>query len=137
VACHLDADPTCAPLLHPCPPLHNSLTEPEQKRESSLKYQTRCIAAFPDDTGYALGSVEGRMAMEYYDPNPAAQAAKYAFKVSLAWWQLGRGWGIWRGRPGSMTSEHGEGCMSANKRLAAHNYQPHGGTCLAHDGCVQ
>lgn len=71
----------CTPAVPLPVPAPNSLTEPEQKRESSLKYQTRCIAAFPDDTGYALGSVEGRMAMEYFDPNPAAQAAKYAFKV--------------------------------------------------------
>lgn len=46
----------------------------------SLKYQTRCIAAHP--RGYALGSVEGRVAMEYFDTSPEAQRAKYAFKVS-------------------------------------------------------
>jgi hypothetical protein len=33
---------------------------PEQRRESSLKYMTRCVAAYPDGTGYALASVEGR-----------------------------------------------------------------------------
>lgn len=54
------------------------LGEASQARESSLKYQTRCIAAHA--TGYALGSVEGRVAMEYFDPLPEAQRAKYAFK---------------------------------------------------------
>ncbi len=40
---------------------------PEQHRESSLKYQTRCIRCYPDGAGYALSSVEGRVAMEYFD----------------------------------------------------------------------
>ena len=47
---------------------------PEQKRESSLKFQTRCVRCFPDATGYALSSVEGRVAMEYFDPSDSAQA---------------------------------------------------------------
>lgn len=51
-----------------------------QRRESSLKYQTRCIQAFPDGTGFALSSIEGRVAMEYFDPSPEIQAKKYAFK---------------------------------------------------------
>lgn len=54
------------------------LGEASQARESSLKYQTRCIAAHP--RGYALGSVEGRVAMEYFDTSPEAQKGKYAFK---------------------------------------------------------
>ncbi|EGC32034.1 WD40 repeat-containing protein [Dictyostelium purpureum] len=53
---------------------------PLQKRESSIKYQTRCIRCFTDGKGYALASVEGRIAMEYFDPSPAAQSKKYAFK---------------------------------------------------------
>ncbi len=36
-------------------------------RESSLKFQTRCINFFPDTTGVALGSIEGRVAIEYLD----------------------------------------------------------------------
>jgi hypothetical protein len=31
-------------------------------------------------TGYATASVEGRIAVEYFDPSPAAQEKKYAFK---------------------------------------------------------
>jgi len=34
--------------------------EPLQRRESSLKCQTRCVAQMPSGTGYALSSVEGR-----------------------------------------------------------------------------
>lgn len=55
----------------------------EQHRESSLKYQTRCVTSYPDGAGYALGSVEGRVAMEFYDTRPEAQANKYAFKVRV------------------------------------------------------
>jgi len=35
------------------------------RRESPLKYQTRCIAAFPDQTGFAVGSIEGRVGIHY------------------------------------------------------------------------
>lgn len=47
---------------------------PEQERESSLKFQTRCVRCFPDATGYALASVEGRVAMEYFDAADSVQA---------------------------------------------------------------
>ena len=30
--------------------------------------------------GYATGSVEGRIAVEYFDTNPQVQEKKYAFK---------------------------------------------------------
>jgi len=56
------------------------MSEPQQRRESSLKYQTRCIRTFPDGQGYALSSTEGRVAIEYFDPAPEIQAKKYAFK---------------------------------------------------------
>jgi len=56
------------------------MTEPEQRRESSLKFQTRCIRAFTEGDGYALSSTEGRVAMEYFDPSPQIQTKKYAFK---------------------------------------------------------
>jgi cell cycle arrest protein BUB3 len=56
------------------------LAEPEQLRESSLKYQTRCIACAPHGEGYALGSIEGRIALEYFDTSAESQARKYAFK---------------------------------------------------------
>eukprot|EP01123_Difflugia_compressa_P010118 TRINITY_DN3600_c0_g1_i1.p1 TRINITY_DN3600_c0_g1~~TRINITY_DN3600_c0_g1_i1.p1 ORF type:complete len:370 (-),score=70.33 TRINITY_DN3600_c0_g1_i1:161-1270(-) len=56
------------------------MDEPEQRRESSLKFQTRCIRPFVEEDGYALSSTEGRVAMEYFDPAPQIQAKKYAFK---------------------------------------------------------
>lgn len=50
-------------------------------RESSLKYQTRCIRFFPNATGIAVGSIEGRVAIEYLDDiGVASGKKKYAFK---------------------------------------------------------
>ncbi|EDO43356.1 predicted protein [Nematostella vectensis] len=52
----------------------------QQRRESSLKYQTRCIRCFPNQQGYVLSSIEGRVAVEYFDPSPEVQKKKFAFK---------------------------------------------------------
>lgn len=52
----------------------------QQERESSLKYQTRCLRCFPNGQGFALSSIEGRVAVEFFDPSPDAQRQKYAFK---------------------------------------------------------
>ncbi|KAL7119114.1 hypothetical protein ACP275_02G043200 [Erythranthe tilingii] len=57
-----------------------NMSQPEQQRESSLKYQTRCVRCYPNGTGYALSSIEGRVAMEYFDLSEASQSKKYAFK---------------------------------------------------------
>ncbi|PIN19758.1 Mitotic spindle checkpoint protein BUB3, WD repeat superfamily [Handroanthus impetiginosus] len=57
-----------------------SMSQPEQRRESSLKYQTRCVRCYPNGTGYALSSVEGRVAMDFFDLSEAGQSKKYAFK---------------------------------------------------------
>ncbi|KAF4308399.1 hypothetical protein GTA08_BOTSDO04462 [Botryosphaeria dothidea] len=54
--------------------------EPWQRRESSLKFMTRAIACMPDDDGYASSSIEGRVAVEWFDPSPESQGRKYAFK---------------------------------------------------------
>ncbi|KAF8872365.1 WD40-repeat-containing domain protein [Infundibulicybe gibba] len=51
-----------------------------QDRDSSLKYMTRSLACMPDGQGYATASVEGRIAVEYFDPSEAMQEKKYAFK---------------------------------------------------------
>ncbi|PAA92390.1 hypothetical protein BOX15_Mlig005403g2, partial [Macrostomum lignano] len=56
------------------------MTQPQQTRESSLKYQTRCLRCFPNKQGYVLSSIEGRVAVEFFDTNPEVQAKKYAFK---------------------------------------------------------
>lgn len=54
--------------------------EPEQRRESSLKFMLRDVKSTPDGTGYVTSSVEGRVAVEFLDPSEGAQAQKYAFK---------------------------------------------------------
>jgi cell cycle arrest protein BUB3 len=60
---------------------HNRLDmEPWQRRESSLKYMTRAVDCMPNDQGYASSSIEGRVAVEWFDPSTESQARKYAFK---------------------------------------------------------
>ncbi|KAH9836158.1 WD40 repeat-like protein [Rhodofomes roseus] len=56
------------------------MDEPAQIRDSSLKFMTRALACMTDGQGYATASVEGRIAVEYFDPSPEAQDKKYAFK---------------------------------------------------------
>ncbi|KAI1081652.1 WD40-repeat-containing domain protein [Whalleya microplaca] len=53
---------------------------PWQQRESSLKFLTRAVAAMPSDAGYATSSIEGRVAVEWFDASAESQARKYAFK---------------------------------------------------------
>ncbi|CAG7728841.1 unnamed protein product [Allacma fusca] len=57
-----------------------NMSAPLQQRDSLLKYQTRCLRIFPNKQGYVLSSIEGRVAVEYFDPNPEIQKKKYAFK---------------------------------------------------------
>jgi len=54
--------------------------EPWQRRESSLKFMTRAVACMPNDDGYASSSIEGRVAVEWFDPSTTSQSRKYAFK---------------------------------------------------------
>jgi cell cycle arrest protein BUB3 len=54
--------------------------KPWQQRESSLKFMTRAVACMPNDAGYATSSIEGRVAVEWFDPSTESQARKYAFK---------------------------------------------------------
>lgn len=58
-----------------------NLQNPQQvfkKLVSPLKYQTRCVTAFPDRTGYLVGSIEGRVAVQHVDD---AQSSKnFTFK---------------------------------------------------------
>ena len=51
---------------------------PWQDRESSLKFMTRAVACMPDGTGFATSSIEGRVGVEWFDPE--AQKKTYAFK---------------------------------------------------------
>ncbi|KAK9462413.1 WD40-repeat-containing domain protein [Lipomyces oligophaga] len=57
-----------------------NLDEPFQRRESSLKYMTRAIKCIPSGEGYASSSIEGRIAVDFFDPSAVVQAKKYAFK---------------------------------------------------------
>lgn len=53
---------------------------PWQQRESSLKFLTRAVACMPNDAGYATSSIEGRVAVEWFEDTEQSQARKYAFK---------------------------------------------------------
>merc|ERR1712113_6573 len=57
-----------------------NLSEPIQKRESSLKHQTRSIKCHPNGEQYVVSSIEGRVAVEYFNVNKEIQNKKYAFK---------------------------------------------------------
>jgi len=52
----------------------------QQKRDSNLKYQTRCVKCFPNGIGFVVSSIEGRVAVEYFDPSQETQKKRYAFK---------------------------------------------------------
>lgn len=58
------------------------LSEPWQTRESSLRHQTRCVRLFPDAAAYAISSIEGRVGVEYLEPND--QEKNFAFKCHRA-----------------------------------------------------
>lgn len=60
--------------------LRNMDAGPIQKRESSLKYPTRTLSCIPGEVGYACTSIEGRVAVEFFDTSERVQAQKYAFK---------------------------------------------------------
>ncbi|KAJ6801737.1 protein RAE1-like [Iris pallida] len=46
--------------------------------QSPLKYQTRCVAAFPDQQGFLVGSIEGRVGVQHLDD--AQQSKNFTFK---------------------------------------------------------
>ncbi|OIW31810.1 WD40 repeat-like protein [Coniochaeta ligniaria NRRL 30616] len=54
--------------------------KPWQQRESSLKFLTRAVSCMPSDAGYATSSIEGRVAVEWFEDTPESQSRKYAFK---------------------------------------------------------
>ncbi|KAI5804390.1 WD40-repeat-containing domain protein [Geopyxis carbonaria] len=57
-----------------------NMAEPWQRRESSLKFMTRTVQCMPNAQGYASSSIEGRVAVEFFDPSEESQKRKYAFK---------------------------------------------------------
>nr|CAD1826871.1 unnamed protein product [Ananas comosus var. bracteatus] len=57
--------------------LQNPQTE-FKRIQSPLKYQTRCLAAFPDQQGFLVGSIEGRVGVHHLDD--AQQSKNFTFK---------------------------------------------------------
>ncbi|KAL0632272.1 mitotic spindle checkpoint protein Bub3 [Maublancomyces gigas] len=57
-----------------------NMAEPWQRRESSLKFMTRTVRCMPNGQGYASSSIEGRVAVEFFDASDESQKRKYAFK---------------------------------------------------------
>lgn len=51
-----------------------------QKRDSSLKYMLRSIKCMAGDVGYTTSSIEGRIAVDYFDLSAESQARKFSFK---------------------------------------------------------
>ncbi|KDD75700.1 hypothetical protein H632_c543p1 [Helicosporidium sp. ATCC 50920] len=96
--------------------------------DSPLRHQTRAVRCFPDGTGFALGSVEGRVAMEFWDEGH--DAARYAFKCHRGPAADGSGDTIYPVHAlafhepyGTFASGGGDGCVAAwdgqrKKRLA-------------------
>ena len=54
--------------------------QPEYTRESSLKFMIRDIKCMPNGDGFACSSVEGRVAVEFFDNSAEGLGRKYAFK---------------------------------------------------------
>uniref|UniRef100_A0A7S3K4J4 Anaphase-promoting complex subunit 4 WD40 domain-containing protein n=1 Tax=Aureoumbra lagunensis TaxID=44058 RepID=A0A7S3K4J4_9STRA len=52
--------------------------QPMRFEESPLRHQTRCIATFPDRDGFAIGSIEGRVAIHHVNIKEAGR--NFAFK---------------------------------------------------------
>eukprot|EP01025_Chloroclados_australasicus_P037073 TRINITY_DN37774_c0_g2_i1.p1 TRINITY_DN37774_c0_g2~~TRINITY_DN37774_c0_g2_i1.p1 ORF type:complete len:366 (-),score=32.97 TRINITY_DN37774_c0_g2_i1:235-1221(-) len=53
------------------------MQKPQVQRESSIKFQTRCIECSPNKKGYAVGSAGGKVGIEYYEHE---DGTNYAFK---------------------------------------------------------
>lgn len=78
---HIYDLPTMASLLASAPTASGVADlKPWQQRESSLKFLTRAVACMPNDAGYATSSIEGRVAVEWFEDSVQSQARKYAFK---------------------------------------------------------
>ncbi|GAA5865006.1 hypothetical protein JCM1840_005704 [Sporobolomyces johnsonii] len=56
----------------------NNPGQPFKSIQSPLRAQIRTIACFPDATGFALGTIEGRVAIQYVDDAKSAQ--NFSFK---------------------------------------------------------
>jgi len=57
----------------------NGNIQQQMSMDSPLKYQSRCISVFPDQSGFAVGSIEGRCAIQYFQQKPGV-AENFAFR---------------------------------------------------------
>ncbi|KAH6856418.1 WD40-repeat-containing domain protein [Chaetomium sp. MPI-CAGE-AT-0009] len=77
---HIYDLPTLASALSSASSQAAAPPQPWQQRESSLKFLTRAVACMPNDAGYSTSSIEGRVAVEWFEDSAESQARKYAFK---------------------------------------------------------
>ncbi|ABN65317.2 cell cycle arrest protein [Scheffersomyces stipitis CBS 6054] len=60
---------------------HRNLKIPVEKREVGLKYQIKDLKCFPNNEGFALSTIDGRVSVEYFDSSPQVQETKrFTFK---------------------------------------------------------
>jgi len=52
---------------------YRNLKVPFEKREVGLKYQIKDLKCFPDNEGFALSTIDGRVSIEYFDSSPEVQ----------------------------------------------------------------
>ena len=71
-----------------------SLNEPMDVKDSVLKFQLRSLACFPDGRGFAAGSIEGKVAWEYFDGQIPDGQKSYVFKCHREKYQQG-GEAVW------------------------------------------
>ena len=51
--------------------------------QSPLKYQTRCVSAFPNKQGYLVGSIEGRVAVNHVEDSLAGGLLRTTTRPTL------------------------------------------------------
>ena len=56
---------------------------PYKTVQSPLKYQTRCVAAFPNKQGYLVGSIEGRVAVNHVEDSLAGGLLRTTTRPTL------------------------------------------------------
>lgn len=55
------------------------MSEAEQSAQTHPRFQTRSVCCFPDGTGYAMGSIDSRVILDWFNPSEA-ESKKYVFK---------------------------------------------------------
>uniref|UniRef100_A0A7I4FTL3 Uncharacterized protein n=1 Tax=Physcomitrium patens TaxID=3218 RepID=A0A7I4FTL3_PHYPA len=55
------------------------MSEGQQSSETPLRFQTRSVCCNPDGRGFAIGSIDGRVIIDWFDPSEA-RVKKYVFK---------------------------------------------------------